>query len=104
MANVWQIRNLNNEMVFLLNVVHILIEFLSLFLERFIHPLFTVSDYNNKGFPGVHLIQGVHEEWECVIIEDKQEDDSFLWLVTGDEGNRPMFHLTGPESLGMNII
>lgn len=91
-------------MIFLLNIIDIFIEFFGLFLEGFVHSLFTVSDDNYIRLSGVHLIQGVHQEGESIVVKDKQKDNSLLGLVAGNESNRSMFHFASTQSLGVNIV
>ena len=74
------------------------------FLNFMVDSLFTISYYDNICFPRMHLIQCIHQKWESLVIENKQENNSFLWLITGYKGNRPMFHFTCAHRLRMNII
>ena len=54
----------------------------------------------------MHLVQGIHEEGECLVFEDEEEDHRalFMALSTVNQGDRAMLHLCSAHSLSMNIV
>ena len=66
--------------------------------------LFAVSDDDDESVPGRHLIEGIGTYFERFIIENEEDNCSLFRFIAFNQGNGPMFHFTGSQSLSMNVV
>lgn len=73
-------------------------------LVLLLNQLLAVSDDDDIGLAGVHLVEGVHHHCEGFVAKDEQNYCSFLLFIAFDQSNRAVFHLTSTQGLSMDVV
>ena len=73
-------------------------------LVLLLYHLLAISDDDDVGVAGVHLVEGVHHHREGFVAQDEQNYCSLLFLIAFDQSYRTVFHLTSPQGLSMDVV
>lgn len=73
-------------------------------LVLLLDELLAVSNDDDVGVAGVHLVESVHHHREGFVAQDEQNYGSFLLLIAFDQSYRTVLHLTGSQCLSMDVV